>query len=178
MVFPGMAQTLAAAPSVAHGIALKRYSSACGRRDLRTEALVSSDESGDSDAGSMVAQSSSNAVQSVKPALPAPPPGMDPLLFISSSKVLSFMAASCEVLTMALFVQSPGPPRRRHHPALVTRRKAQVMLNRWRQAVVAEPPQLVSGDYSDQGCFVYGDTFAFMVHERMQGRRGATDGPV
>ena len=88
------------------------------------------------------------------------------------------MAASCEVLTMDVFVQSPGPPRRRHHPALVTRRKAQVMLNRWRQAVVAEPPQLVSGDYSDQGCFVYGDTFAFMVHERMQGRRGATDGPV
>ena len=187
MVFPGMAgqsrveflqaQTLAAAPSVAHGIALKRYGSACGRRDLRTEALVSSDESGDSDAGSMVAQSS-NAVQAVKPALPAPPPGMDPLLFISSSKVLSFMAASCEDLTMDLFVQSPGPPRRRHHPALVTRRKAQVMLNRWRQAVVAEPPQLVSGDYSDQGCFVYGDTFAFMVHERMQGRRGATAGPV
>ena len=49
---------------------------------------------------------------------------------------------------------------------------------RWRQAVVAEPPQLVSGDYTDEGCFVYGDTFAFMVHERMQGRRGATAGPV
>jgi len=138
MVFPGMAgqsrveflqaQTLAAAPSVAHGIALKRYSSACGRRDLRTEALVSSDESEDSDAGSMVAQSS-NAGQVVKPALPAPPPGMDPLLFISSSKVHSFMAVSFEDLTMDLFVQSPGPPRRRHHPALVTRRKAQVMLN-------------------------------------------------
>ena len=104
MVVPGMAgqsrveflqaQALAAAPSVAHGIAIKRYSSARGRRDLRTEALVSSDESGDSDAGSMVAQFS-NAVQAVKPALPAPPPGMDPLLFISSSKVLSFMAASC-----------------------------------------------------------------------------------
>ena len=44
--------------------------------------------------------------------------------------------------------------------------------------MVAEPPQLVSGDYSDEGCFVYGDTFAFMVHERMQGRRGATAGPV
>ena len=141
--FP-MEHTLAAAPSVAHGIPLKRYGSARGRRDLRTESLVSSDESGDSDvvrhdsrdsgsdagsdAGSMVAQSS-NAVQAVKPALPAPPPGMDPLLFISSSKVLSFMAASCEDLTMDLFVQSPGPPRRRHHPALVTRRKAQVMLN-------------------------------------------------
>ncbi len=141
--FP-MAHILAAAPSVAHGIALKRYGSARGRRDLRTESLVSSDESEDSDvgrndnsdsgceagsdAGSMVAQSSS-AVQAVKPALPAPPPGMDPLLFISSSKVLSFMAASCEDLIMALFVQSPGPPRRRHHPALVTRRKAQVMLS-------------------------------------------------
>ena len=41
----------------------------------------------------------------------------------------------------------------------------------------AKPPQLVS-DYSDEGCFVYGDTFAFMVHERMQGRRGATAGLV
>ena len=29
-----------------------------------------------------------------------------------------------------------------------------------------------------QGCFVYGDTFAFMVLERMQGRRGATAGPL
>ena len=37
-----------------------------------------------------------------------------------------------------------------------------------------KPPQLVS-DYSDEGCFVYGDTFAFMVHERMQ---GATAGPA
>ena len=137
--FP-MEHTLAAAPSVAHGIPLKRYGSARGRRDLRTESLVSSDESGDSDvvrhdsrdsgsdAGSMVAQSS-NAVQAVKPALPAPPPGMDPLLFISSSKVLLFITASCGNLTMDLFVQSPGPPRRRHHPALVTRRKAQVLLN-------------------------------------------------
>ena len=129
MVFPGMAgqssveflqaHTLAAAPSVAHGIALKRYSSARGRRDLRTESLVSSYESEDSDvgrndssdsgsdagsdAGSMVAQSS-NAVQAVKPALPAPPPGMDPLLFISSSKVLLFITASCKDLTMDLFV--------------------------------------------------------------------------
>ena len=32
-----MAQTFASAPSVAHGLALKRYSSARGRRDLRTE---------------------------------------------------------------------------------------------------------------------------------------------
>ena len=111
--FP-MDETLAAAPST-HVIALKRYRSARGRRDLRTESLVTSDESEDSDvgrndscdsgsdagsdAGSMVAQSSS-AVQAVKPVLPAPPPGMDPLLFISSSKVLSFMAASCEDLTM------------------------------------------------------------------------------
>ena len=34
-----------------------------------------------------------------------------------------------------------------------------------------------STDHSDEGCFVYGDTFAFMVLERMQGRRGATAGP-
>ena len=45
--FP-MAQTLAAA----HDIALKRYSSAGGRRDLRMEALVSSDESEASYVGS------------------------------------------------------------------------------------------------------------------------------
>ena len=30
-----------------------------------------------------------------------------------------------------------------------------------------EPPQLVRDDYSDEGSFVYGDTFAFMVFERM-----------
>ena len=101
------AQTLAAAPSVAHGIALKRYSSACGRRDLRTEALVSSDESEDSDAGimvsdedseagSMVAQSSSSvkAKEPVKPT--GPPADLDPMLFISSSKVLSFVSATCK----------------------------------------------------------------------------------
>ncbi len=89
------------------------YSSACGRRDLRTEALVSSDESEDSDvgrsnarseagimssdedsdAGSMVAQSSSSvkAKESLKPN--GPPPDLDPMHFISSSKVLSYMSA-------------------------------------------------------------------------------------
>jgi hypothetical protein len=40
-----------------------------------------------------------------------------------------------------------------------------------------KPPQLVRDDYSDEGSFVYGDTFAFMVLERMQGRRGAPAGP-
>ena len=35
------------------------------------------------------------------------------------------------------------------------------------------PPQLVRDDNSDEGSFVYADTFAFMVLERMQGRRGA-----
>ena len=44
--------------------------------------------------------------------------------------------------------------------------------------MVAEPPQLVSGDCSDEGCLVYGDTFAFMALERMKGRRGATAGPA
>ena len=39
------------------------------------------------------------------------------------------------------------------------------------------PPQLVRDDYSDEGSFVYGDTFAFMVLERMQGMRGAPGGP-
>ena len=86
------AQTFAAAPSVAHGTALKRYSSARGRRDLRTEALVSSDESEDSDAGimvsdedievgSMVAQSSSSVKvkEPLKPTGPPPRPGPDAL---------------------------------------------------------------------------------------------------
>ena len=36
-----------------------------------------------------------------------------------------------------------------------------------------KPPQLVRDDNSDEGSFVYADTFAFMVLERMQGRRGA-----
>ena len=40
-----------------------------------------------------------------------------------------------------------------------------------------KPPQLVRDDYSDKASFVYGDTAAFMVHERMQGRRGAPAGP-
>ena len=40
-----------------------------------------------------------------------------------------------------------------------------------------KPPPLVRDDYSDEGSFVYGDTFAFMVLELMQGRRGAPAGP-
>ena len=40
-----------------------------------------------------------------------------------------------------------------------------------------KPPQLVRDDNSDEGSFVYADTFAFMVLERMQGRRGAPAGP-
>ena len=99
MVFPGMegqsrveflqAQTLAAAPSVAHGTALKRYSSARGRRDLRTEALVSSDESEHSDAGIMVSDEdseagsivarSSSSVKAKEPLLVPPRPGPDAL---------------------------------------------------------------------------------------------------
>ena len=93
------AQTFAAAPSVSHGTALKRYSSARGRRDLRTEALVSSDESDDSDAGIMVSDEdsevvvqSSCSVKAQEPVKPAGPPAdLDPMLFISSSKVLSFV---------------------------------------------------------------------------------------
>ena len=99
------AQTLAAAPSVAHGTAPKRYSSARGRRDLRKEALVSSDESEDSDAGimvsdedievgSMVAQSSSSAKanESLKPTGP-PRPGPDALHIViqGTSIHVSFM---------------------------------------------------------------------------------------
>ena len=82
------AQTLAAASSVAHGIALKRYSSACGRRDLRTEALVSSDESEDSDAGIMVSDEdseagsmltqSSSSVKAKEPLKPSAPPRPGP----------------------------------------------------------------------------------------------------
>ena len=97
------AQTLA----VAHGTALKRYSSARCRRDLCTEALVSSDESEDSDAGimvsdedseagSMVAQPSSS-VKAKEPVKPTGPPAeLNLILLISSSKVLSFVSTKCE----------------------------------------------------------------------------------
>ena len=51
-------------------------------------------------------------------------------------------------------------------------------------AVVAKPPQLVSGDYSDKGSFVYVTpspswrlSACRAALERMQGRRGATAGP-
>ena len=96
---------MAATPTLAHGIALKRYNPARGRLDLHIEALLSSNESDDndvgsnassdtrSDAGSMVAQFSSavQARESLKPT--GPRPELDPMLLILSSQVLSFMSA-------------------------------------------------------------------------------------
>ena len=45
---------------------------------------------------------------------------------------------------------------------------------------LARPGQATTAgksNYSDDCCFVYGDTFAFMVFQRMQGRRGAIARP-
>ena len=53
-------------------------------------------------------------------------PVLDERLCISSSKVLPVLSASHAVPPDLAVVQSPGPPRRRHHPALVTRQPSKV----------------------------------------------------
>ncbi len=55
-------------------------------------------------------------------------PDICPGLRISSSKVQSTRSVQPVVcnMTCPLIVQSPGPPRRRHHPALVTRQPSTV----------------------------------------------------
>ena len=64
-------------------------------RDVHLESLYSSDSDAN-DAGSMVAQSSSS-VKAKEPVKPTGPPAeLDPMLFISSSKVLLFVSATCE----------------------------------------------------------------------------------
>ena len=63
------------------------------------------------------------------PAKVSPPiklPVLDERLRISSSKVLPVLSALHDVPPDLAAVQSPGPPRRRHHPALVTRQPSKV----------------------------------------------------
>ena len=62
----------------------------------------------------------------VSPPIKLPVPVLDERLRISSSKVLSVVSALHDVPPDLAAVQSPGPPRRRHHPALVTRQPSKV----------------------------------------------------
>ena len=64
------------------------------------------------------------ATAAPRPAQVSPPiklPVLDERLRISSSKVLPILSALHDVPPDLAAVQSPCPPRRRHHPALVTR---------------------------------------------------------
>ena len=67
-----------------------------------------------------------------RPAKVSPPikyPVLDERLRISSSKVRPLVSASPDVPRDRPVAQSPGPPRRRHHPALVTRPQSKVRLH-------------------------------------------------
>ena len=67
-----------------------------------------------------------------RPAKVSPPnkfPVLDERLRISSSKVRPLVSASHDVPLDRPVAQSPGPPRRRHHPALVTRPQSKVRLH-------------------------------------------------
>ena len=69
------------------------------------------------------------ATAAPRPAKVSPPiksPVLDERLRISSSKVLPILSAFHDVPPDLAAVQSPGPPRRRHHPALVTRQPSKV----------------------------------------------------
>ena len=69
------------------------------------------------------------ATAAPRPAKVSPPiklPVLDERLRISSSKVLPVLSALHDVPPDLAAVQSPGPPRRRHHPALVTRQPSKV----------------------------------------------------
>ena len=67
-----------------------------------------------------------------RPAKVSPPnkfPVLDERLRISSSKVRPLVSASHDVPLDRPVAQSPGPPRRRHHPALVTRQPSKVRVH-------------------------------------------------
>ena len=67
------------------------------------------------------------ATAAPRPAKVSPPiklPVLDERL--RSSKVLPILSALNDVPPDLAAVQSPGPPRRRHHPALVTRQPSKV----------------------------------------------------
>ena len=72
------------------------------------------------------------ATAAPRPAKVSPPtkfPVLDERLRISSSKVRPLVSASHDVPLDRPVAQSPGPPRRRHHPALVTRPQSKVRLH-------------------------------------------------
>ena len=69
------------------------------------------------------------ATAAQRPAKVSPPiklPVLDERLRNSSSKVLPVLSALHDVPPDFAAVQSPGPPRRRYHPALVTRQPSKV----------------------------------------------------
>ena len=67
----------------------------------------------------------------VSPPVKFPVPVLDERLRISSSKVRPLVSASHDVPLDRPVAQSPGPPRRRHHPALVTRPPSKVRLHHY-----------------------------------------------
>ena len=70
------------------------------------------------------------AAEAPPPAKVSPPnklPNIDSRLCISCSKVRPVLSALHDVAIDLSAVQSPGPPRRRHHPALVTRLPSKVL---------------------------------------------------
>ena len=69
------------------------------------------------------------ATAAARPAKVSPPvklPVLDERLRISSSKVRPVVSVLYDVPLDLAMAQSPGPPRRRHHPALVTRQPSKV----------------------------------------------------
>ena len=83
-----------------------------------------------------IARSRPAKIARVSPATAAPPPAkvsppiklpvLDERLRISSSKLRPVLSALHDVPIDLAVAQSPGPPRRRHHPALVTRQPSKV----------------------------------------------------
>ena len=71
------------------------------------------------------------ATAAPRPAKVSPPnklPVLDERLCISTSKVRPVVSALHDVPIDLAVAQSPGPPRRRHHPALVTWQPSKVRL--------------------------------------------------
>ena len=93
---------------------------------------------------------------SLTPAIAAPPLAkvsppikllvLDERLLISSSKVWPVLSVLHDVPLDLAAVQSPGPPRRRHHPSLVTQQPSKVRHLRF-------PPRTTSLTCSAGGTF-------------------------
>ena len=85
------------------------------------------------------------ATAAPRPAKISPPiklPVLDERLRINSSKVLPVLSSLHDVLPDLAAVQSPGPPRRRHHPALVTWQPSKVWHLRFQRRTIYDhiPP--------------------------------------